>query len=814
MSKEIIIQSRKEQTQIALLEDRELVELYFDNPENTRTIGNIYLGRIRKLMPNIQACFIDIGQKQDAFLHFSDIADNLPELLAHLGETLPAIAQSSIVVAPESLHPGISEDFELDTEEEEPPRRTNSNPRNNNTRNNNQNRRDPRDKPRPPKTPTEKAPTSVAQAETAPKKEAPALKEVPPRKNVPAHPPKSHPPKPRTDAPKPEMSAETIAEIENFDAESAGTERSSNARKRPPRKRGGQRNQGTRGNTASENETDADLFQLEEIVLPDFDIDLSKVTEIASHVEGTSEEKTPPKKRSNRRGGNRTKRSHEESAPSDAVAEQADEAVNVSVAMSESAEAAPKPRPKRRSPKPRAPKPNASEQASPDSGNAEPRADAGSSEKSVSMAAVAEPLGSAIQPATRVHPAHYLREGQRILVKISKEPISNKGSRVTTDISLAGRFLVLVPYTNYVAVSKRIASQKERRRLRALAASLLPEGFGVIVRTVAEDRDAKSLYTDLKLLLDKWNKIEDQLKNKPNPPSVLYQDVSMASSVIRDLFTEDYDRILTDDPRVHRNIKSYVQAVAPQMVDAVKLYNEKKPVFEAVGIQNALEEAFAKRVNMPSGGYLFIEHTEAMHVIDVNSGRAGYGLTQEANSLNINLEAAHFIAKHLRLRDLGGIIVIDFIDLRNESNRKKVWHAMRKEFRKDRAVTKLLPMSDFGLMEITRQRLRPSAMTNEKDVVSGEEKPVAVNFSIDDLTRRMETWLEVYKMQTGKKTVQLQVHPLTAQYLKKGIFSLVNRWRLQKKVRVQLIQNEQVDPLQYHFIDPETQEDITILHEW
>ncbi|PSQ94178.1 MAG: ribonuclease E/G [Bacteroidetes bacterium SW_7_64_58] len=271
-------------------------------------------------------------------------------------------------------------------------------------------------------------------------------------------------------------------------------------------------------------------------------------------------------------------------------------------------------------------------------------------------------------------PSDILNRGQTILVQITKEPISNKGSRISTDISLAGRFLVLVPLQNYVAVSRKITNDDERRRLESLASSLVPDGVGVIVRTVAQDRD-------------------------------------MASSIVRDEFSEEYNRILVDHEGLCHSIQSYVRAVAPQLVERVELHESGQPVFEAVGIQHGADRAFKDRVELPSGGYLFIEKTEAMHVVDVNSGRSGKGKSQAENSLNVNLEAARVIARQIRLRDLGGIIVVDFIDLYDEDDKKKVYDELKKGFEEDRAVTKVLPMSDFGLVEITRQRLRPSITT-------------------------------------------------------------------------------------------------------
>ncbi len=229
------------------------------------------------------------------------------------------------------------------------------------------------------------------------------------------------------------------------------------------------------------------------------------------------------------------------------------------------------------------------------------------------------------------------------------------------------------------------------------------------MRTVAEGRDAKSLDTDLRLLIDKWRSIEAKLDGgRAKAPVLLYEDVNMVSSIVRDLFSEDFDRILVDDPKVFKNVQAYVKAVAPDMADKVELHRAATPVFRSVGIEKQVEEAFSRRVNMKGGGYLFIETTEAMHVVDVNSGRAGRGKSQKENMIAVNVEAAREVAKQLRLRDLGGIIVVDFIDLRLEADRRKVTNVLKEAFEKDRAVTKLLPMSDFGLVQITRQRLRPS----------------------------------------------------------------------------------------------------------
>lgn len=638
MSKEIVINSEKEQTQIAIVDKGELVELFIENPEHARTLGDICLGRVRRIMPSIQAAFVDIGQKQDAFLHFSDLAENLPEMLEFVEQESPKV--------------GIIKQRAV--EEKTIARR--------------------RRLKRP------KARQAVAAGEEEPDEDRPAHKS---------------------------------------DSRERGKRR---AIQRKPRTR-------------------------------------------------PADDATPKRTR---------RRTHLDNAE------------------------------------------------------------------------------------------QYLKRDQRILVKVVKEPISNKGSRVSTDISLAGRFLVLVPLADYVAVSKKIQSYKERRRLRALARMLVPDGFGVIVRTVAEGRNAKALDTDLRLLLEKWRNIEQKLAGKPKPPKSVHEDVNMVSSIIRDLFSDDYDRIQIDDPRLYRNIKSYVQAIAPQMVPAVQLHKGKQPIFEAAGIMRQVEQAFSHRVDLPSGGYLFIERTEAMHVVDVNSGRSGKGLSQEENSLRVNLESARALARQVRLRDLGGIIVVDFIDLRNERNKKKVLEELKKEFRKDRAVTKVLPMSDFGLMQITRQRLRPSITTtfagpNGKSSENGnpdevddrlepepeavkEPTPVVVKkptpesdpsvkplekvdqppsppqtFSLSTagtllrdidadpaiVTDQLESWLADFKKLGRRGPVNLLVHPLTAAYLLRGLPTLPTRWFMRYLVRVRIVSDKTVSPFAYLCIDPRNGNDIT-----
>ncbi len=618
MGKEIVVNAEKAQTRIAILESGDLVELYIENPENVRTIGDIYLGRVRKIMPSIRAAFVDIGQKQDAFLHFSDLSDDLKLLLDFVDQDQPHVGPSS----------GKSQ--------------------------------------------------------------------------------------------------------------------------KPHRKRGKRRK--PRGGKGGSGDSSG----------------------------GKGRGKSDSKARGKRRQAQQRSKHGRKGRRSNS------------------------------------------------------------------------------------RPDRLLKRDQRILVKVVKEPISNKGSRVSTDISMAGRFLVLVPFGDYVAVSKKINSYKERRRLKALAKSLVPEGFGVIIRTVAEGKNAKTLDTDLNLLLEKWRRLEKKLSGRPDAPMVVHQDVNMLSSVMRDLFTDDYDRVLIDDEKLYRNVRSYTQAVAPQMTDAIVHHRGKQHVFEAAGVYSEIQEAFEGRVNLPGGGYLFIEHTEAMHVVDVNSGRSGRGLSQEENSLKVNLEAARAIAKQIRIRDLGGIIVVDFIDLRNENNKRKVYDELKKEFKKDRAVSKILPMSDFGLIQITRQRMRPSitvshqtpefltqngssteskrddrtaAQRDERKERQPRQKPAPKKAASDSQPRRrsdsaepparpaatdaavpadpeklleeMEQWLVDYKTMGNRRAVTLRVHPFTAAYLNRKVPNHPTRWFMKHLVRVRLETDDDVSPLSFRFLDTRSGEDLT-----
>lgn len=378
----------------------------------------------------------------------------------------------------------------------------------------------------------------------------------------------------------------------------------------------------------------------------------------------------------------------------------------------------------------------------------------------------------------------HLKEGHEILVQIIKEPISNKGARLTTEISLPGRFLVLVPNQNLIGVSKKILSQREKRRLRRLARTLRPENFGVIIRTVAEGKDEKSLKADLDALVQTWRKIKNKVK-KATPPMLIHKDMGMASSIIRDLFTQDVTKVVVDSRPLFNEIKSYLKDISPQLIDKVEFYNKSEPLFDAFSIESDIEKSLARKVWLKIGGYLIFDSTEALVAIDVNSGKYVGHSDHEHNSLRINLEAAREIARQLRLRDLGGIIVIDFIDMQDPKNRKKVYDELKRELKRDRAQSSVAAISDFGLMQMTRERIRPSLLISfsEPCPTCGGTGRVTSKGAI---VNKIERWIKRYRTSNKERSLKLFVHPEVARYLTDGFRSRIRRimWRFWLKIDV------------------------------
>ena len=388
-----------------------------------------------------------------------------------------------------------------------------------------------------------------------------------------------------------------------------------------------------------------------------------------------------------------------------------------------------------------------------------------------------------------------LRPGQELLVQIVKEPIGSKGPRVSTDITVAGRFLVLIPMGNYIALSRKINNRKERRRLKKVVGSMVPDGFGVIVRTVAKGKKKEAIEDDMRNVLKKWEKILEKLETA-TPTSLVYKDLDMTESLVRDLFAKQYDRVLVDNEEMHKEIKSYVSQIAPQMIPNVELYKGRKHIFDYMKVAKDVDSIFSPRVRMPSGGYLIFEQTEAMYVVDVNSGPYAAKEKQEDNSLKTNLEAAREVAKQLRLRDIGGIIVVDFIDLRKGKNRKKIYDELKKEFKKDPAKTNVIGMSNFGLVQITRQRIRPSvvnSVSNECPACGGSGSVVTRNTIIADL----DAWLSKFSSTTDYRTVDIYLNPYLKSHLEKGFPSIKWKWMLKYWVKISLVEDDTISLSEY-----------------
>ena len=371
-----------------------------------------------------------------------------------------------------------------------------------------------------------------------------------------------------------------------------------------------------------------------------------------------------------------------------------------------------------------------------------------------------------------------LTRGQQILVQVVKEPISTKGPRLSCELSIAGRYMVLVPFSDSINISKKITDGDERKRLMRLISSIKPEKFGVIVRTVAKGKDVAELDKDLRNLEQTWI---DGIKklHKAKPKDKVIGEMSRASSLLRDILNESFDSVTTDDKDIHDEIKSYIRKIAPEKEKIAKLYSGKAKIFESFGIEKQFKSLFGKTVSLPKGGYLIIEHTEALHVIDVNSGnKSNAGEDQESTALAVNIEAAKEVARQLRLRDMGGIIVIDFIDMRKAENKKELYRVMREIMDEDRAKNTVLPITKFGLMQITRQRVRPemNITTRENCPTCGGTGKVSATILVSDT---IEKNIEYILGTQNEKGITLIVHPFLHAYFTRGIFS--KRWEWYKK---------------------------------
>jgi ribonuclease G len=398
-----------------------------------------------------------------------------------------------------------------------------------------------------------------------------------------------------------------------------------------------------------------------------------------------------------------------------------------------------------------------------------------------------------------------IASGQLVAVQIAKEPISTKGPRLTSEISIPGRNLVLIPFADKVSVSTKIESAEERNRLKTLLQSIKPKNYGVIVRTVAETKKVAELDTELRGLIRKFETAFDHLKDA-NQPRIILSELKRTSAILRDILNVSFNTITVNDESMYKDIREYISTIAPEKEKIVKLYEGKEPIFEHFGVEKQIKSSFGKTVSFKSGAYLVIEHTEALHVIDVNSGnRSKSAKDQETNALETNLAAADEIARQLRLRDMGGIIVVDFIDMHSNEHKNLVFEKMKENMSRDRTKHNILPLSKFGVMQITRQRVRPEMKIETLDKCptcggTGEIKsPILM---IDQIENVFHTVAE----NSGKGGLTLKTHPFIAAFLRRGLPSLRMRWSFRHHCRLRVEAVNAYNFLEFHFFNKEGDE--------
>jgi ribonuclease G len=401
--------------------------------------------------------------------------------------------------------------------------------------------------------------------------------------------------------------------------------------------------------------------------------------------------------------------------------------------------------------------------------------------------------------------SNVLAVGQEILVQIAKEPISTKGPRLTAELSFAGRYIVVMPFSDEISISTKIRSNEERARLRQLIQSVKPKNYSVIVRTSAEGKKVAELDGELRLLIKRMEEsVQKALKSKA--PTLVFEEASRTVALLRDVFNPSFQHIYINEKSVFDNIQEYVSAIAPEQKGIVKLYSEDTPIFDKFGLTKQIKSLFGRTITYKGGAYLIIEHTEAMHVIDVNSGnRTKSGMEQEKTAFEVNCLAAEEIARQLRLRDMGGIIVVDFIDMTEAGNRQQLYEIMSKAMSKDRAKHNILPLSKFCLMQITRQRVRPIL-----EIQTAENCPSCFGTGIvkssilftDSLEGKIDCLVNKHNM----KKLRLHVHPYVAAYIHKGLISLALQWSMKYSSRLKVIADQGLAFLEYKFFDADGNE--------
>ncbi|MDR0955172.1 MAG: Rne/Rng family ribonuclease [Rikenellaceae bacterium] len=401
--------------------------------------------------------------------------------------------------------------------------------------------------------------------------------------------------------------------------------------------------------------------------------------------------------------------------------------------------------------------------------------------------------------------AQVLAPGQNILVQIAKEAISTKGPRLTSDISLAGRTVVLMPLTNKVTISQKIKSNAERKRLKQIAEEVLPKNYGVIIRTAAQGKEADDLRQEITALVQKWDQVYRKGTSE-TPPALLASEINRTTAILRDLLSVSFSTIHVDDEAVYEEIKEYVRSIEPEKEKIVKLYKGSVPIFDNFDITRQIKSSFGQTISFKRGAYMIIEHTEALHVIDINSGkRSKTADNQEETAVEVNMNAAPEIARQLRLRDMGGIIVIDFIDMHKSANRQMLYERMREAMSTDRARHTILPLSKFGLMQITRQRVRPATEIDIAEVCPTCGGTGKIHSSVL-FEEKLEGMVATQAKEHGQKRLVLHVHPFVASYLTKGLFSIRKKWAMKYRVKLQVIPDMSVGYIDAKFFDPDGEE--------
>ncbi len=391
-----------------------------------------------------------------------------------------------------------------------------------------------------------------------------------------------------------------------------------------------------------------------------------------------------------------------------------------------------------------------------------------------------------------------LKQGQMVLVQVVKEPISTKGSRLTAEISLAGRNIVLLPFAQKVSVSQKISSKEEKKRLETLVRSILPKNYGAIIRTAAENKNAAVLVSELRSLIQKW---EGSWKSLSDSKGVrlLFTEYDKTIAVLRDLLNDSFSNVYVNDARVCEEVRSYVSEIAPQQEKIVKLYEGKEGIFDHFEVTRQIKSSFGKVVPMKQGAYLVIETTEALNVIDVNSGIRAKTTDQEQNTFEVNKIAAEEIARQLRLRDMGGIVIVDFIDMDSPEHRNELFKYMKTLMESDRAKHNVLPLTKFGLMQITRQRIRPvtEINTTEKCPLCHGTGKITSTVVIDEQIERQIADL----VEKGHKTFTLSLSPILGAYLSRGLNSYIFRWKRKYKCKIKVVEVTDHSILQYEISD-------------